>query len=462
MGGIGHGIVYISGLAYIHVRTTSRKHRVARLGLCHLGIAIGLTSTASYMSTLWGWTYLYYLHGHFIAWSAASALVLFLTNELLHGLGAYNYKKCLDSQLYEADQRKDRLWRALQQTNGGVSQRNWGKQLELSLLAIVSKVMSGFFYNNIFIILTIIAQQNITRDPFLNTILHYFMLAGVLLGIIVSLSAKIRVLFPMSLILSAITLVIAAACFTTQSYTAAAIFFWLFFLVAGMGVFMPDVTILEVSNPNFTEINLFLGFFIEQIPLVVSIYFVREELFNVIYDAEILWTNVGICAGFAVVIAIWLIFRYPNTFHLRVLEIQKLILFNETARTNADVAPTPYPQMAIQNAMHYNHQQQQQQHLAYAPGPAPGTMVAPPPPQGGYFSSQPIYPGQQPVYMVPQSMFNPSGSVQQPQPHMMAPLITTQSVKSALPSAPEQTPGTEGIDSGNWHQQQQPPSYGST
>lgn len=42
IGGIGSSMVYISGLIYIHIRTSSYRYRLQKVGLCHLFLMVGL------------------------------------------------------------------------------------------------------------------------------------------------------------------------------------------------------------------------------------------------------------------------------------------------------------------------------------------------------------------------------------------------------------------------------------
>lgn len=453
-------------MAYIYVRTNSYKHRVARLALCHLGIAIGMTSSVSYMGYMFRWRGNYYIFGHFIMYSSASILACLLLNELFHALGVYNYKRCLDQQLREADKRKDRLQSAL---SFGNAKKRSCNQCSLALTAILSKASTSFLYNNIFLLVALSAQTRLVGSHGMwYSILHYFMLAGVVIGMIMSLSMKIKLQYPILLVVKCVFLIVAGISWTARNYEVAGVFFWLFYLVAAASVFIPDVAIMEVSNPNVYELNLFLGFLVEQIPIIVSIACVRNDFFRIVYGNEYLWTNIGICVGITVVVSILFLARYPNTYHLRVLEIQRLILFNTTRGFEPVNRPAPavlpsYPQLPVVTTFPPVVAQQAVPFSA----PAGGGVA-----NHGYYSAQPLYPGQQPVYMVPPYY---------PSPYPTLPSATSSTSAAAAPgpfasviaktseaSAPQLTPVTE-TEQVLWQQQHQmmttqeqpPPSYGS-
>lgn len=398
VGGIGHGMIYLSGMTYIQLRSSNSQHRVARVALCHLSMAIGMVSSSSYMSFLFHWqSDAYYVYGYFLVYSAGSVLVLFLFNELLNGLGVISYKQCLDQQLKQADERRDRLRSAL--APYGANKKTC-KPILLTLIAIVSKLASGFMFNNIFLVLTIAAQSEFLspRQPMLIAILHYCSMGGIIVGIIVSLSMRVRLQFPLVLIGKSVFLIIAAVCYTARIYRFSAIFFWVFYVVGSAGLFLSDVAIMEVARPQLMELSLFLGFFVGQIPIIVSIYFAREELSHVLYWGDVLWVNVSVCVAVAIALAILVGALYPNTHRLKVLEVQRLILYNNATlavvNNNVATAPRPsyhHPVSQVVPTIAYSTGQPQQ--MGYNGGnPHPGLMYAP---------QMAPYPGQQPH----QSMF---------------------------------------------------------
>lgn len=471
LGGIGHGAIYISGMAYIYVRTNTYKHRVARVALCHLTMIIGMVATTSYMAWYMRW---YSIFGYFITYSAASNLALFLINELLHALGLFDYKKCLDSQLREADEKKDRMHSALLHTT---NKRNTSKQVGLTITAILSKSLSSLMYNNIFLYLALVSQgTNVGLFGTRYALVYYFMLGGVIIGMITSLRTKIKHQYPALLTMKFIFLIVAGICFTTESYTIAFVFFWLFYLWAAASVFIPDVAIMEVSNIKMYEFNLFLGFAVEQIPIMASIYIVRERFWFLAFETAPMWIYIGIGIGLAVLVSIVFLVLYPNTFHLRVLQIQRLILYGQYNDGQFTQNPNPIPNPVAVPQMNYappmpapfapNTMPQQQAMpvmppMTYAPMPA----VAPPSQfQGqasGSFSAQPLYHGQQPVYMVPQyPYYAPVQAAAAPSP-TAGHQPSSSAPKSAEASAPQLTPVTE-TEQVLWQSRQEmpPPAYG--
>lgn len=380
LGGLGYGLIYVSGMAFIHVRTNSYKHRVARLGLCHLAIAIGMVSSVSYMSKYFGYTKYYRVFGWFLVYSCSSVLACFLLNELLHALGALNYKRSLDPQIVQADEKKDRWHSALSlaQMKG-----NAEKQFFLTIMTLASKFLNGFQNNNVFLFISLTMQSYYVGAKRIQwAVPHYFLLGGVILGMIISLNVKLKRHYSTMTLLKTACLLAATILAVGQRQThISGVLYWLFFLFGSATIFLPDAALMEVSNVKIFEFNLALGFFLEQIPIVVSIYFIREEFWHVVFDMEILWVNVGLCVGISVVLASWFSLYYPNTFHLKVLQVQRLVRFNRPEFGSPNEIPVV---MAV-------NQQQFQGHA----GNRPTTFVSLPP-QG--FMAQQHQPHHQPQH----------------------------------------------------------------
>lgn len=439
MGGIGYGLVHISGLSYIHVRTGTNQHRVARIALSYLSLAIGMVSSVHYMSGRWRWTHGYSEFGYFMMYSSASILACFILNELFHGLGLYNYKKCLDPEVHEADQQRDRLMRGLRK-HGHFP--NPCKQFGLSFMATMSKGLNGFLFSNIFLFLTMYEQQ--WQFPRLEFIPYYFILGGIIFGIIVSLSVRIKHFYPGTLLFQSIFIVLVGFLYRNSEHSA--VFFWIFYAIAATGCFVPDVTIMEVSKPGMYELNLFMGFLFEQVPIIVSLYYVHDVPYYVLYESAAMWSNIIVYVVLSLFVGIVMLITYPDTFRKNILEMQRMIMNKASG--------LPQTVQGTQSGQHVGVYPSLAQ---YVPAPAPI------PTQSGMFSTQPMFPGQQPVYMVPAQQY-PSYSGVGSMP-MQAPITvtaatatshTTQQVvetkSSSSPSAPQLTPNGE-----LW--EQLPPSY---
>lgn len=450
MGGLGYGLLYISGMAFIHVRTNSYKHRVARLGLCHLAIAIGMVSSVSYMSKYLGYTKNYRVFGWFQVYSCASVIACFLCNELLHALRVLNYKRSLDPQIVQADEQKDR-WRsalALPQIKG-----NTEKQFFLTVMTLASKFLNGFQNNNVFLFMSLATQTYFVGAKRIQyAVPHYFLLGGVILGMIMSLNMQLRRHYStMTLLKTACLLAATILAVGHRQSHISGVLYWLFFLFGSATIFLPDAALMEVSNVKVYELNLALGFFLEQIPIIVSIYFIREEFWEVVSDMQILWVNVGLCVGISVVLAGWFSLYYPNTFHLKLLQVQRLVFYNRPEFGSPNAIPVV---MAVVN---------QPQFLGYA-DQRPTTFVSQPHP--GF-----IGPQHQP-HNHPQHYGSPYANVQYPNvqyPNVQYPNAPPPPVVhpryEGFDRAPEGIPSKSGQSSSNGSNyptvdaQQPPPSY---
>lgn len=464
VGGVGYGIFYIAGLSYIHFRTTNHKHRVARIALCHLSMAIGIVSAVHQMSQVWSWWSTQFIFGYFLTYSSGSVLILFLAHELMHGLGVYNYKRALDPHMHAADQAKDLFKTALNPPQGiVVTTRNKARQTLLTLLMMFAKSLNGFYFNNIFLFIALVTQSALMRNGVF--MLHYFSLTGVIVGIILSLSTKVKVQYPVILLGQIIVLAVAGILWETSSFEAAAVFFWLFYLIAGAAIFIPDVAIMEVGNPIHTEFSLCVGFILEQIPILISVYYVTEQWTMVITESKMFWINAGVYMFCSACVAVAVMMFYPNTFKRSALEIQHLILYNFAG-------PFPTPATTTHQPLVHH----PPQHVTMIPA---GLAVQYPPPQGGfvmavpppaqlpagsqaYYSTQPAYPGQpiysqQPIYLAHPGPSEPAAQHYAVNhnpayyPLTVPPLATAATKaaeaetkpEAASASAPELTPHTE-------------------
>lgn len=437
-------MVYISGISYIFVRTKVHKHRTQRVALCHLSLAIGLVASVHYFSNHAIFLHALILFGYFITYSSATGLALVLLNELLHGLRVYNYKKCLDPEFNEANDKGDNFKSALvPSVNHPLPPPKICKQWALTMTMILSRGLNGFMFNNIFLILTIVTQSSLIWSGNLYFISKYFILGGLIVGIVSTLSIQIKFVFASSLVLQGIAILVAAICIHGNSPEAGAVFLWLFYLTAAVGYFVPDVAIMETSNLMVHEMNLVLGLLMEQLPIAITIYVVNVFSLTPGYLRIAMWLNVGFFLGIIVLLLIPILLAYPNTYQKSVLAIQNLIQYNY-------VRPSQVPQHLPARTNTVTAPEVQQP----VPGIVPTQMPVHHPQQPVYYSLQPMYAGQAPINFQPQQ---PSYVLAPQMPPGQPPVASTASfypsvvgfipkaeeASASNPTAPALTPKTE-------------------
>lgn len=501
LGGFGYGFVYVSGLCYIHVRTKS-QHRIQRSALCHLSLVIGTASAVHRLSYEIFWRNSSVVFGHFLTYSSGSILLIIALNELLQGLKVYDYKKCLEPAMDIGNLNKDNFDAALippMVPPNSLQKPAKMKQFGLSVMMILSKGINGMMYSNIFLIFTLASQSTLIRVDFIF-VKHYFLLGGLVLGIIVSLSIKNRFMLPISLVGSGISLLVASIFMESTSMGTAAVFFWSFYFLAGMGYFVPDVGLMELSSIQTYEMSFALGLMVEQIPIMLTISYVNMR--STIYVSS-LWVNTGLYLGFGLAMCALIIAFYPNVYQKTVLRIQHIILYDFDRTSGIVFTPGVFPNIQDPNTQtqtmetgpsSFNNPQETTTLPMYQPPYRPQQPMYSTQPQQPMYplqQHQPMYPQQQQHQMYPMQQ-PPVYQMQQPQlyqvaqhPQNMTPvyphtgaIIVAATLKDSSPiashqqhpsgkrlnfvpspTAPEQTPSPIDTDQPVWQTHQQPPAY---
>ncbi|GAB0086225.1 hypothetical protein DMENIID0001_002300 [Sergentomyia squamirostris] len=344
IGGIGHGIIYISGLSYIQFRAAGR--RAFRLTLCHFVYILAFTTTTHgiYIYGPLGFTYTF---GSFIIYSSASCVGLFLINELLHGLGIYDYKKCLDSELHLANEKKDNFESALeQQVDPAPADNNYwatrfnvqpiqfaaqrrkrlAEQNIITLGLILSKINNSMVFTQVFMGFALITTLSIGQG--IEFIYLYFLFGGLVFGCVISLTVNMKHLYVVYTLAMSICLLTASILFSIEHYDESAVFFWLFFFFHGFGYFISDIGILDVANLKYSEIALAGGYFIQYMLVALTRFGHYQYQSNTTLDA-MLWKYSGSYVGVSLVLLIVIVLLYKKTLNLSLLDIQYVILYNE-------------------------------------------------------------------------------------------------------------------------------------
>ncbi|XP_055710321.1 uncharacterized protein LOC129806036 [Phlebotomus papatasi] len=343
LGAIGHGAIYIAGLCYIHFRASSR--RAFRISLCHFVYIVGYTTT---VHGIFIYDELIYTVGNFILYSAVSAVALFLINELLHGLGVYDYKRCLDSELHLANEKKDGFHSALdpQTPNGPADSNYWATKLNVEPIVFTppkkrrtpqqNVLTLGFVLGkikNAMVFLWVLSTFAILTTAYIGNGLEfvylYFLLGGVIFGCVISLTVNAKHLYIVFTLGFSICLLTASSLFSVENYDQSAVFFWLSFFFLGFGYFTLDIGILDVTNLQFTEVSLAGGYFIQYFLIALTKFghwTYGDELLNA---KTLLWSYTGSFIGVSMILLIVIAVLYPKTLNLSLLDIQYAILYDE-------------------------------------------------------------------------------------------------------------------------------------
>uniref|UniRef100_A0A7G3ADZ9 Putative conserved plasma membrane protein n=1 Tax=Lutzomyia longipalpis TaxID=7200 RepID=A0A7G3ADZ9_LUTLO len=345
LGAVGHGIVYIAGLSYIHFRAAGR--RSFRLALCHVVYIVGYATTVHghFIYGPLGWMY---TGGSFVLYSASSGLLFFLINELLHGLGVYDYKKCLDSELHLANEKKDNFRDALiPETDRRSTDTNyWATRLNvppivftptkkmrlqqqniLTLGLIFSKITNALVFLEIFIGFAFLTSSFIGSN--IGFIHLYFLLGGIIFGCVISLTVNAKHLHIVYTMALTICLLTASVLYSVQHYDESGVFFWLFYFFLGFGYFLPDIGILDITNLQYTEGALASGYFIQYAIVALTRFGHWKYPENIPQSESLLWQYTGSFVGICLLLLIVIAILYPKTLNFSLLDIQWAILYKE-------------------------------------------------------------------------------------------------------------------------------------
>lgn len=271
-----------------------------------------------------------------------------MINELLHGLGVYDYKKCLDSELHLANEKKDSFHSALDPQNptGPADSNYWATRLNvepivftppkkrrtpqqniLTLGFVLAKVKNALVFLWVLLTFAILTTAYIGNG--LEFVYLYFLLGGVIFGCVISLTVNAKHLYIVFTLGFSISLLTASILFSVENYDQSAVFFWLFYFFLGFGYFTLDIGILDVTNLQFTEVSLAGGYFIQYF-LVALTKFGHWTYGEELQNAEtLLWSYTGSFIGVSMILLIVIVVLYPKTLNLSLLDIQYAILYDE-------------------------------------------------------------------------------------------------------------------------------------
>ncbi|XP_055681642.1 uncharacterized protein LOC129789048 [Lutzomyia longipalpis] len=330
-GGLGHGIVYITGLSYIHFRSSADGKRIIRMGMCHfmniLGMAImahlGADVFKEEVKRAGGWIILI---------EATLAIIVLIINEILHLKDFYNYRECLDGSVKEANMRRDNFQSAI----GVVSETphdapNTHNQLKLTVLSVSMKITNAMLTHIPFVYFTNIAIANLLeREKYLEFMMFYFAVIGMILSMLMSLKFSIRFIYMNQKFAIIPPMIIGFSLMTAGRFSLAAVGFWFFFMHLGQAAFCPDVSILELSDIRYSELMLSLGYCVESIITAITLFLFHQYPSAMQFDNLVaaMWTNFGIFGPISLILLLSCRFlKLSATTKKSILDIQRLVLF---------------------------------------------------------------------------------------------------------------------------------------
>lgn len=326
IGGIGSSAVYISGLTYIHVRTSSYRYRLQKVGLCHLCLMLGLIAPVYEFGLDVDNADLRVFSKYMYFFSLAN-IGLLAGNELCQWRRVYDYKACREAELQAANEAGDEfeaLVNRPRDRDGLPKQRQ--QQYLLEVLTIGSKFVFGFLFNRSLRIYATLAQLTLTSG-FNSFFIKYLTVAfGTVFGLFVSTQLPtVKHYFRCALFGLVLSAVLAAVSLSLEALRAAAFFYLLMYLLFGVGLFVSDFAIMEVSSLKRHELYLSIGLVLEKIPIIISTYLGDHS------NLTLLYVYTAQLALMGVLVAV-LAKKYPGTLGRTQVQVQYLILYGLDTR----------------------------------------------------------------------------------------------------------------------------------
>ncbi|XP_059620001.1 uncharacterized protein LOC132263982 [Phlebotomus argentipes] len=338
-GGVGHGIIYTTGLSYMHFRLASNEFRIFKIGLCHIVYLIGIVSTVHGVELISvDLEKIFTKVRHMILSSATIGFMLLLINETLHAGGLFDYKMCRDEELNAANEKGDLFQSALAfspfpRTDGNAPahdntrEPNQRRQTFLTLLMIFSKIKNYMTYHAVFVAFFVFFSEDFFRARSYFA-MHYLVLLGAITGLCISLKLNTKTIY----IVSAICVSICVLILMIFKLTAVILFglyslpIILMYFHLGLSYFIPDCAIMEMANIKCTEASLALGYMAETIPHLITIATMKCSKFS---HFDSFWHSTVIFIVILTLLCVMIIKWIPKTWSLSILEIQHLVLYGE-------------------------------------------------------------------------------------------------------------------------------------
>lgn len=335
IGGFCHGMIYVAGMAYVHVRTGA--FRVQRIAIIHIVYLCAVAATAHAVHEFHKdnvepradgrWEFANKPIAYLLFGTSGLAIVLMLVHFLMHGR-LYNSKAIGDAKLSAGNAKCDNFKSTLGMP---VIQRiadapNFCNQIKLMKSTLSSKLTGGLIFNNLIIGVVWYSQRQLFTGEYeeYGFAIHYMALVGLFFGIAASFYIPMKWIFIPGTLLHCILLITALSLYTVELYIGATMFLWLFYIIAGVVYFIPDIILMEAAPLSFYESVLGVGYCFEAVPLLIATYMINQTFPVQPYSA---WIAGGIAMAGLIIASIGMIFWYPNTYRRGHIDIQYMLLY---------------------------------------------------------------------------------------------------------------------------------------
>lgn len=340
VGGFCHGMIYVSGMAYVHVR--AGMFRVQRIAFLHIVYLFGVAATSHYIHehARWNeaeneleegdnrWTDANKPIAHLFFGFSGIAIVVMLLHFLLQGR-CYDATRFGDDEMQLANAKGDNFKSTLGMPvmRGLAEKPGYMAQFKVAKLWLSGKLTGGLIFNNLLIGVVFFSQKQLFPEDHnqYGFLIHYLVIIGLFLGYGASFFVPLKFMFVPVTFLHCVLLIIAMALYTGGHYIFALLFMWLWYIIVGTVYFVPDVALMETSHVQVYETILGIGYCFEAVPLMIATFMTNQYLIPISTDS--MWIAGSISIAGLVLASIGMIFWNPITLRRSLLDIQYMLLY---------------------------------------------------------------------------------------------------------------------------------------
>lgn len=342
-GGVGHGIIYITGLSYMHFRMASNEFRIFKIGLCHIVYLTGIVSSVHRVELLSSDLEESFIRVRpMILGSATLSFMLLLINEILHAGGLFDYKMSRDEELNTANEKGDLFQLAVEfspiprpegqnlsdaHTEDDRREPNKRRQTFLTLLMIFSKLKNYMGSHAVFVTFFIYFSRDFFRARS-YFVMHYLILSGAIAGVCITLKGNMKSIYIVTGVCVSICVLILMIFKLTSVFLFGLYSLPIILLYFNLGVsyIIPDCSIMEVADLKCTELSLAGGYSAEVISHLITIAAVKCSRLT---QHDSFWHSSVIFIIILSLICTMMFKWLPKTWSLSILEIQHLVLYSK-------------------------------------------------------------------------------------------------------------------------------------
>lgn len=352
MGVIANGIVYVSAMSYVNVRS-KKAERPFTLAMCHVWKLIGISlvilvrrvlQQIDVNNTVTLDVFFKYF-GYVLLGATGIFIILLLVNEFFQRQGLiYNYRDSLDHDVSIANNYCKLFSKneVLIERNTTLSSIGMWKSTEnlisnnkdnytnlWTIYMLLLKLHGVVFFHYFLVLTTFDTTVNYLDYSFSDFLLTMLMVVGAIVGCFLVKFVQVSKIYSVIAVIATIALGVSHVFFNTNN-SSGAICLWIYFIAMSISIAIPDIALLEIAKIRFNEGALAAGFGIELIGIGV-LQKTQSDVHNVLGSSFEFMDKYYVIVTIATVVVVVVtscifMLHYPDTFNKSLLQIQNELL----------------------------------------------------------------------------------------------------------------------------------------